>query len=189
METATKVPTISAGPYLKDIPPPAKQTYHIEQKQHRHEKNKTKRKESARHMARQQPRQKATTEQQRKSTQGMSEPQVAEEYSAVCESFYIGAQTICAIMLFCLNEKDMRSKTTNSRDSQRRSDSNNTRKQRPSRRIQCLRDECKRQGVDKYSGACETFNIDFTEERNYACAHHIRFNKKEQSTSSSGYYI
>ena len=59
----------------------------------------------------------------------------------------------------CYSEKNMRTITTSSRDKRRRSDSHNSRKQRPSSRIHCLRDECEREGVDKYSGACEPFNI------------------------------
>ena len=91
---------------------------------------------------------------------------------------------MCAIMLFCLIEKDVRNKTTSSRDRRRRSDSNNTRKQRPSSRINCLRDECKRQELTNTAGHA-SLSI-YTKERNYACAHDIRFNKKEQDTSSSG---
>ena len=91
-----------------------------------------------------------------------------------------------AIRLFCLIEKDMRNKKNSRRDRRRRSDSKNTRKQRPSSRIHCLREECKQQGVDKYIGACEPFNVYEGRKLNYACAHDIRFNKKEQATSSSG---
>ena len=68
LETATQVPKISAEPSLNNIPPPATQTYHTEQKQHKHEENRTKIKTSARPIARQQPRQKAPAEQQRKAT-------------------------------------------------------------------------------------------------------------------------
>ena len=149
---------MSAEPSLKDIPPRAKQTHHIEQKQHKHDKTKTKRKTSAYRIARQQPRRKATAEQQRKATQGMCERQLTEEYGAVCESLYKQrSANVCAQS--CYFEKEMRTKTTSSRDRRRRSDSNNNRKQRPRSIIHCLRHECKREGVDKYSGACEPFNM------------------------------
>ena len=123
-------------------------------------KNKTKRKTSARPMARQQPWQKAIAEQQRKATRGMSKRQLAEGYRAVCESLYKQrSANYVRNHALLLIEKDMRNTTTSSRGRRGRSDSDNTRKQRPSNRIHCLRDECKRRGVDKYSGACEPFNV------------------------------
>ena len=91
---------------------------------------------------------------------------------------------MCAIMSFCLIEKDMRHKTTSNRDRQRRSDSNNTRKQRPSSRIHCLRDACERQGVDKYRGACEPFDIRNETMRAHKTSGSIKKDKNPDTTEA-----
>ena len=88
-----------------------------------------------------------------------------------------------AIMLFCLIEKDMRNKTTSSRVRRRRSDSNKTRKQLPSSRIHCLSEMSA--NARELTNTAEHASLSiYTKERNYACAHDVRFNEKEQYGSS-----